>query len=170
MFRDTPEKYREALRSELTPFLHQSLDSLSGKLLPYFQWHCDIGEFEKQLEEQADMLPENEQGPFRSGVREALDGLRQSLNLGIVAEPPALYREQPAPILEEAPTPNLAPEKEPSRASVKVRLRQHKKAVKKQPLSITGMGWPRRLTYRANLTRANMTHGAGGRKIRSAAS
>ena len=37
LFRDAPDEYREALRSELTPFLHQSLDSLSGKLLPYFQ-------------------------------------------------------------------------------------------------------------------------------------
>lgn len=142
LFRDAPEEYREALRSELTPFLHQSLDSLSGKLLPYFQWHCDMGEFEKQLEEQADMLPENEQGPFRSGVREALDALRQSLNLGIVAEPPPLYREQPSPVQEAGRAPNPIPdmEKEQPRASVKVRLQQHKKAAKKQPPLYHGDG------------------------------
>ena len=153
LFHDAPEEYREALRSELTPFLHQSLDSLSGKLLPYFQWHCDMGEFEMQLEEQADMLPENEQGPFRSGVREALDGLRQSLNLGVVAEPPALYREQSTPVQEAGRAPDPIPD-----------------VGMEPPLSTMGMGWPRRLTYQANPTRVNMTLEEEGRKIGSAAS
>lgn len=128
LFCDAPEEYREALRSELTPFLHQSLDSLSGELLPYFQWHCDVGELAKQLEEQADMLPENERASFQTGAREALDGLRQSVNLGAIPEPPVLYREQPtqeAAIPAVPPAPEKAPPPQP-RSSVKVRLCQIK--------------------------------------------
>ena len=131
LFQDAPEEYREVLRSELTPFLHQSLDSLSGELLPYFQWHCDVGELGRRLEEQAATLPETEQASFRSNAREALDGLRQSVNLGLIQEPPVLSREEP---VSDAPVPQRAsPEQTPQqsqqaapRQSVKVRLREVK--------------------------------------------
>ena len=59
LFHSVPDEYRKVLQKELTPFLHNSLDGLSKELLPYFQWHCGVGELGRQLEEQADMLPEN---------------------------------------------------------------------------------------------------------------
>ena len=60
LFHSVPDEYRASLQNELTPFLHNSLDGLSKELLPYFQWHCGVGELGRQLEEQADMLTENQ--------------------------------------------------------------------------------------------------------------
>lgn len=51
LFHSVPDEYRKVLQKELTPFLHNSLDSLSKELLPYFQWHCGVGELGRQLEE-----------------------------------------------------------------------------------------------------------------------
>ena len=132
LFHSVPDEYRAFLQNELTPFLHNSLDGLSKELLPYFQWHCGVGELGRQLEEQADMLPENERASFRSGVREALDGLRQSINLGAIPEPPALYREQPG---QQVTGPIEAPAKAPhqSREPIKVRLQQLQKGEQKVP-------------------------------------
>ena len=111
------------------------------ELLPYFQWHCSVGELGKQLEEQADMLTENQRAAFQTGVRNALDGLRQSLNLGVVPEPPALYREQPAREIEIAADSILPKETQrvPSRHSVKVRLKKIRQNVKTKPV----VGHPR---------------------------
>ena len=71
----------------------------------------------------ADMLPENERASFRSGVQEALDGLRQSINLGTIPEPPALYRERTAQ-QEADRTALLAKAPRQFRESAKVRLQQ----------------------------------------------
>ena len=136
LFHCVPDEYRASLQNELTPFLHDSLDGLSKELLPYFQWHCSVGELGKQLEEQADMLTENQRAAFQTGVRNALDGLRQSLNLGVVPEPPALYREQPAREIEIAADSILPKETQrvPSRHSVKVRLKKIRQNVKTKPV------------------------------------
>lgn len=149
LFRSVPDGYREALKNEITPFLQQSLDSLSKELLPYFQWHCAVGELGTQLEEQADMLPENEQMSFRSGVREALDGLRQSINLGTIPEPPALYREQPGQqVTDPIESPAEAPHQ--SRESIKVRLQQLQKGEQKvPPLPQHELNRPTKIKYHA---------------------
>ena len=132
LFHSVPDEYRASLQNELTPFLHNSLDGLSKELLPYFQWHCSVGELERQLEEQADMLPENQRASFRSGVRETLDGLRQSINLGAIPEPPALCREQPAQQMDDpAEFPAKAPHQ--FRESAKVRPQQLQKGEQKVP-------------------------------------
>ena len=137
MFRSVPDEYRESLQNELTPFLRKSLDSLSQELLPYFQWHCGVGELGKQLEEQADMLPENERSAFRAGVQNALDGLRQSLNLGVVPEPPAFHKERPIQGVEIAAdsSPIRAPQPAVARHSVKVRLKKIKQNGRPKPVS-----------------------------------
>ena len=143
LFHSVPDEYRASLQNELTPFLHNSLDGLSKELLPYFQWHCGVGELGRQLEEQADMLTENQRAAFQAGVRNTLDGLRQSLNLGVVPEPPALYREQPAQKIEIAAD-RILPKEPPrasSRHSVKVRLKKIRQNVKIKP--VTGHPGPK---------------------------
>ena len=147
LFHSVPDEYRKVLQKELTPFLHNSLDGLSKELLPYFQWHCGVGELGRQLEEQADMLPENERASFRSGVQEALDGLRQSINLGNIPEPPALYRERTAQ-QEADRTALLAKAPRQFRESAKVRLQQLQKSEDKaSPLPQHEPGRPVKSKY-----------------------
>ena len=91
----------------------------------------------KQLAEQADMLPENERSAFRAGVQNALDGLRQSLNLGVVPEPPAFHKERPVQEVEIAAdsSPIRAPQPAVVRHSVKVRLKKIKQNGRPKPVS-----------------------------------
>ena len=147
LFHSVPDEYRKVLQKELTPFLHNSLDGLSKELLPYFQWHCGVGELGRQLEEQADMLPENERASFRSGVQEALDGLRQSINLGTIPEPPALYRERTAQ-QEADRTALLAKAPRQFRESAEVHLQQLQKSEDKaSPLPQHEPGRPVKSKY-----------------------
>lgn len=147
LFHSVPDEYHKVLQKELTPFLHNSLDGLSKELLPYFQWHCGVGELGRQLEEQADMLPENERASFRSGVQEALDGLRQSINLGTIPEPPALYRERTAQ-QEADRTALLAKAPRQFRESAEVHLQQLQKSEDKaSPLPQHEPGRPVKSKY-----------------------
>lgn len=89
------------------------------------------------------MLTENQWAAFQAGVRNALDGLRQSLNLGVVPEPPALYREQPAQEIEIAADSmsSKEPQRASSRHSVKVRLKKIRQNIKTKP--VTGHPGPK---------------------------
>ncbi len=99
LFDSVPEEHRAAFKTELTPFVNESVNELSTGLLHYFHRHCDIAALERQFDAQASILPEKQQQAFREAAQRTVVNLRRAVNTGVPQAQPAVqkaHREQVA--------------------------------------------------------------------------
>ena len=127
LFDGVSPELRERLKTEFAPPLREGLDTISGKLMRYFQQHCDIASMEQQFDAQAAVMPEREQAAFRAEAQKTVAALRRDMNGGTAPAPgrEAAPQEQAASQMQTPQTIQLKarPESaESPRQSVKLKL------------------------------------------------
>lgn len=121
LFDHAPAQHQDKLRELLTPLLRDSLNNLSTKVVQHFRRHCEISALEKQLYGQAQAMPKRAQQNFYKTTWESIAALRQAAN----TESLVFYGKPDQGKEPQQPAPVQKCKHEPSRQSVRVRLRQN---------------------------------------------